>query len=167
MSDDWNSVRSTTAATLPFTLTPHSSILIVARVTAQSRIMQATDEGSLIAMAANLIQVDCTNASSKVSTAEGHCIYWRNRCEVTACNNTYILLKVFFWLWVEYPSCRHTTVASALPQKSSHTVPHSLSMQISTLPSFAMLPPTSRSWPCVQGAVRQSGKPHKPQSFIK
>ena len=49
-------------------------------------------------MAANLIQVDCTNASTKVSTAEGHCIYWSNRCKITACNNTliyYILLKAF------------------------------------------------------------------------
>ena len=54
---------------------------------------------------------------------------------------------------VEYPSCRHTTVASVLPQESSHTVPHSLFMQISTLPSLAMLPPASRSWPVVQGAV--------------
>ena len=52
-----------------------------------------------------------------------------------------------------YPSCRHNTVASLLPQESSHTVPHRLFMQISTLPSFGMLPPASRSWPCIHGAV--------------
>ena len=57
------------------------------------------------------------------------------------------------WPWLEYPNCRHTTVASSVPQESSQTVPHSLFMQISTLPSFGMLPPTSRSWPVVQGAV--------------
>ena len=65
-----------------------------------------------------------------------------------------INLMFFCQPWVEYPSCRHTTVASAFPQKSSHTVPHSLLMQISTLPSLAMIPPTSRSWPGVQGAVK-------------
>ena len=59
------------------------------------------------------------------------------------------------WPCVEYPSCRHTTVASLVPQESSHTVPHILSMQISTLPSFAMLPPASCSWPFVQGAIHK------------
>ena len=56
--------------------------------------------------------------------------------------------------WVQYPSCRHTTVASVLPQESPQTVPQVLFMQISTLPSIAMLPPASRSWPGVQGAVK-------------
>ena len=56
--------------------------------------------------------------------------------------------------WLEYPSCLHTTVASSLLQPSSHTVPHSLFIQISTLPSFWMLPPTSRSLPVVQTAVK-------------
>ncbi len=53
---------------------------------------------------------------------------------------------------VEYPSCRHTTVASAEPQESSQTVPHSLLMQISILPSLGMLPPASRMSPVEHGA---------------
>ena len=59
------------------------------------------------------------------------------------------------WPWLEYSNCRHTTVASSVPQESSHTVPHSLFMQISTLPSFGMLPPASRRWPSTHGAVWQ------------
>ena len=64
----------------------------------------------------------------------------------------YLMLcqRGILWPWVRYPSCRHTTVASVLPQESSHTVPHTLFMQISTVPSFGMLPPTSRNWPAVQ-----------------
>ena len=59
-----------------------------------------------------------------------------------------------FWPRMEYPSCRHTTVASILLHESSHTVPHTLLLiQISTLPSFGMLPPSSCSWPVVQGAA--------------
>ena len=61
--------------------------------------------------------------------------------------------KPLFSLSVENPSCWHTTVASALPQESSHTVPHKFLMQTSTLPSLAMLPPASRSPPVVHGAV--------------
>ena len=41
-----------------------------------------------------------------------------------------------------------------LSQESSHTVPHRLFIQTSTLPSFGMLPPTSRNWPVVQTAER-------------
>ena len=62
---------------------------------------------------------------------------------------------LWFWPWVEYPSCRHTTVASVLLQPSSHTVPHTLFIQISTLPSFGTLPPTSRSWPVVHGTAME------------
>lgn len=65
----------------------------------------------------------------------------------------YNLYWYWYWPLVEYPSCKHTTLASVLPQTSSHTVPHWLFTQISTLPSFSMLPPTSRSLPVVQGAV--------------
>ena len=57
------------------------------------------------------------------------------------------------WPRVEYPSCRHTTVASVLLQESSHTVPHTLFIQISTLPSFGMLPPTNRTSSVLQGAT--------------
>ena len=56
---------------------------------------------------------------------------------------------------VEYPSCRQTTVASVLPQPSSHTVPHTLFIQISTLPSLGTPPPTSRMSPVEQGTVKR------------
>ena len=63
---------------------------------------------------------------------------------------------------VEYPSCPHTTAASLLSQESSHTVPHCLFMQISTLPSFGMLPPTSLR-PVEHGAMCKSFD--KPESY--
>ena len=61
-------------------------------------------------------------------------------------------ISTSFWPCVEYPSCLHTTVASVELQPSSHTVPHTLFIQISTLPSFGTLPPTSCSWPVKHGA---------------
>ena len=48
------------------------------------------------------------------------------------------------------PSCLQTTRASLVPQRSSHTVPHSLSIQTSTLPSVSFDPPTSLISPSVQ-----------------
>lgn len=45
------------------------------------------------------------------------------------------------------PSCRQTTVASLVPHKSSHTVPHTLLLQYSTRPSVGMLPLTSLTSP--------------------
>ena len=50
----------------------------------------------------------------------------------------------------ENPSCLHTTLASAVPQKSSHTVPHVLLMQTSTRPSLGVGPLTSLTSPVVQ-----------------
>ena len=48
------------------------------------------------------------------------------------------------------PSCLQTTDASLLSQRSSHTVPHTLPKQISTLPSISVWPPTRRTSPSVQ-----------------
>ena len=48
-----------------------------------------------------------------------------------------------YWPAVPYPSCLQTTLASAVDQESSHTVPHTLFRQISTLPSSWFWPPTS------------------------
>ena len=48
------------------------------------------------------------------------------------------------------PSWKHTTVASGVFQKSSHTVPHSLLEQISTRPSMGVRPPVSLKSPSVQ-----------------
>ena len=52
-----------------------------------------------------------------------------------------------------YPSCLQTTRASRLSQLLPHTVPHTLSMQISTLPSRRLdRLPAKRSWPSLQFA---------------
>ncbi len=51
---------------------------------------------------------------------------------------------------VANPSCVQTTLASAAPQKSSHTVPQALLLQISTRPWFEVLPPCNRRSPCLQ-----------------
>ena len=75
-------------------------------------------------------------------------VWWISRMKQC----TYLLDQSLFWPFVVYPSCWHTTEASVLSQESSHTVPHRLFVQISTLPSFGMLPPASRSWPVVQTA---------------
>ena len=50
----------------------------------------------------------------------------------------------------EFPVCLQTTSASLLFQKSSHTVPHSSKIHISTLPSELSDPSTSRTSPFVQ-----------------
>ena len=44
---------------------------------------------------------------------------------------------------VEYSSCLHTTVASRVPQRSSHTVPQFRFQHNSTRPSVGAVPPTS------------------------
>ena len=60
------------------TLTSHSSILQVAIETLEvsSRGTWAVNEMTFTATAANIIQVDWTSASTKVSTVEGYCICW-------------------------------------------------------------------------------------------
>lgn len=52
------------------------------------------------------------------------------------------------------PSCRHTTIASAVPQPSSHTVPHWALLQNSTRPSMDDDPPTSLRSPWAQAAAK-------------
>ena len=48
------------------------------------------------------------------------------------------------------PNCEQTTVASLLSKKSSQTVPYTLLMQTSTLPSMAVEPLTSLTPPSIQ-----------------
>ena len=59
------------------TLTSHSSILRVAIVTVDRRTSGTVNEPSLTASAANIIQVDCARASTKVGIAECYCICWK------------------------------------------------------------------------------------------
>ena len=134
--------------TIVLTLASYSSILWVAIGTGDSGVTWTVNESTFTTTASNIVQVNWTNASTKMSTAEGHCTCLSKDC----LNSVACKLMQATKPWVEYPSCRHTTVASELPQESSHTVPHSLSMHTSTLPSFARLRPTSRSWPLVHGA---------------
>lgn len=55
------------------------------------------------------------------------------------------------------PSCRHTTMASTMPQFSPHTVPHTsdpfLFVSTSTRPSKGLRPPLRRSWGQGRGTV--------------
>ena len=65
----------------------------------------------------------------------------------------YTILMIYSRLNVlegKYPSCPQATLASALFHPSSHTEPHTLWTQISTLPIVGLLPPTSLMLPCVQ-----------------
>ena len=50
------------------------------------------------------------------------------------------------------PSCLQTTVALLSSQESSQTVPHWLLRKTSTLPSFGLVPSTSRTAPGLQSA---------------
>ena len=82
-------------------------------------------------------------------------------------------LLVFVWLWLllmfiiqtmkcilnncdckvpvrRNPSCPHTTLASVLSQRSSHTVPQALLTQTSTLPWLEFVPSTSLMSPLTQ-----------------
>jgi len=53
------------------TLTSHSGILTVARVTGHKGITWTLNEASLNTSAANIVQMNWTNPSTKVSIAEG------------------------------------------------------------------------------------------------
>ena len=57
-----------------------------------------------------------------------------------------------------YPSCLQTILASVLSQSSSHTVPHKLLKQISTLPLVLVVPSTSRISPSLHGAEYEKTK---------
>ena len=59
----------------------------------------------------------------------------------------------FSILYLEYPSCPHTTLASMASQASSQTVPHVSLMQTSIRPSKRSVPPTSRTCPVLHIAV--------------
>ena len=58
-----------------------------------------------------------------------------------------------YLLVVTNPSCLQTTLASLSSHPSSHTVPHSLLIQISTLPSKGLKPPDNLTSPYEQLAV--------------
>ena len=59
-----------------------------------------------------------------------------------------------YWPRGVYPSCLHTTWASRLSQRSSHTVPHTPPTHTSTLPSLAVLPSSRRRSPVLQALSR-------------
>ena len=58
------------------TLTPHSSVLIVARETVDSEAFCAVSKVAFTTIAVNIVQVNRANTSTKVSIAKGHCICW-------------------------------------------------------------------------------------------
>lgn len=62
--------------------------------------------------------------------------------------------------WSEKPSCLQTTVASGVPQKSSHTVPQVKFKQTSTRPSVRLLPPISLMSPLSHATTHKSSDQH-------
>ena len=59
-----------------FTLASHSSILWVAVCTGDIGVMWTFNEVTFTATAVNIVQVDWTSASTKMSIAEGQCTCW-------------------------------------------------------------------------------------------
>ena len=53
------------------------------------------------------------------------------------------------------PSCRQATIASGVPQASSHTVPHTSLLQTSTRPVMLVSPPWSLMSPWTHTKNRQ------------
>ena len=78
------------------TLAPHSSIFRVAISAVDIRAPGTVNEPSLNPSAANFIQVDCTRASTKISTTKGYCICnvmhdkWRMQLDSTC--NFYLII---------------------------------------------------------------------------
>lgn len=62
--------------------------------------------------------------------------------------STYYIVRLL--LGIRYPNCRQTTLASGVLQTSSHTVPHTPSLQTSTLPSSNSEPSLNCISPWVQ-----------------
>ena len=60
-----------------------------------------------------------------------------------------------------YPSWWHTTCASLTFHSSSQTVPNSLFMHTSTLPSFGVDPPTSLTWPSAHETLATERRVHR------
>ena len=87
-------------------------------------------------------------------------IYWKNEHSWKKRHNYcygIISIKCQCLPVLLYPSCPHATLASLVPQKSSHTVPHWPLIQTSTRPSRVKNPPTKRMVPCTQ-TVRNTSK---------
>ena len=78
--------------------------------------------------------------------------------------HTNIMLMVLYVPVEAKPSCLQTTLASLLSQKSSHTVPHALLLQISTRPlEFVDPVPRRRISPFKQ--VDKSGEARTSKTF--
>jgi len=69
-------------------------------------------------------------------------------------------------LRAEKPNCRHTTLASALSQLSSHTVPHALFLQTSTRPLMSSELPLSLIYPFEQTATKYIPQRNSMKLFI-
>ena len=62
----------------PLTLAPHSSIFWVAIVAADKGAVWAVSEVTFTASTVNIVQVDWTSTSTKVSTTKGNSTCWYN-----------------------------------------------------------------------------------------
>ena len=127
-------------------LASHSSIFKVCTVVATQRIGRTVDESVLRSTALDIVQPDLTSTIGE-SGKEGHSTCRKGTCLL---DSKLIALELCMIPVVENSSCRQTTVASGVPQKSSHTVPQTLLLQISTRPSRLEGPPLNLKSPLVQ-----------------
>ena len=112
----------------------------------QSRLRSASQSISL-----DSIPLHCTlsrtigptspRKETAVATTINKCVYHL----VCGCPTIYFNIHLHC---ADNPTCQQTTAAAKSSQwESAHTLPHFLSMQISTLPKTMLVPPTRRTSP--------------------
>ena len=137
----WYSYTKLTGSAQLLALTSDTSIFIVVTVMCANSIVMAVHKSGLRTITFHIIQEDRTCSQAKtvinsncscVESVEAYLHHWQR--ELTC-------------MWNKpagrNPSCLQTMLASAIPQRSSQTVPHWLLLQISTRPSRVFAPPWS------------------------
>ena len=140
------------------TLTGNSSILKVRTVMDAKWVTGTVHKSELSPSAGYLVQKNGSSSLTKEGTGPGNCtcgdkiaLMVREKthnciCRIITVTHKHVPVG-------KNPNCLQATLASGVPQASSHTVPHALLLQISTLPSPRFLPPRSRISPFEQRAT--------------
>ena len=158
--------NTTMKETRQHTLTGDSSIFKMRTVMNTNWVTGTVHKSGLSPRTANLVQKNGSCSLTEVSTGPGNCTcgdkFTFKVREKSYLKSYYCICRIITvatlytnrYLPVgENPSCLQATLASGVPQASSHTVPHVLLLQISTLPSPRFLPPRSRISPFEQRAT--------------
>ena len=148
------------------TLTGDSSIFKMRTVMNAKWITGTVHKSGLSPSTANLVQKNGSSSTAKVGKWSGNCTcgdkFTFKVKEKSYLESYYCICRIIIVAMLytnagvpvgENPSCLQATLASGVPQASSHTVPHVLLLQISTLPSPRFLPPRSRISPFEQRAT--------------